>query len=152
MSEEENDGPTSPSANDIKKAFPRLGSMKAKELADALEKATESDDIESIDEAMEKANEILGGHGVSSAQEDGTHVDRYWRDTVLLYVNLGDTYDTTILYDTEEDEFSIGSWGDFIEAREGDGEQDDEEEEGEDEEDSEEEEEEEDDSESEEEE
>lgn len=132
--EEENDGPVSPSVKEIQKAFPKLGPTKAKELADALEEATEGDDVESIDKAMEKANDLLGGHGVEAAQEEGTHVDRYWRDTVCLYVNLGDTYDTTILYDTEEDEFSIGSWGDFIEAREGEDEDDDEEEEEEEEE------------------
>lgn len=34
---------------------------------------------------------------------------------VLLYINLGDTYDTTLLYEPSKNRFSVGSWGDYAE-------------------------------------
>lgn len=55
--------------------------------------------------AMERVNEILGGHGVESlALADGTLVD---------YVNLGDTYATTLLLIGVS--YFVGSWGDLVE-------------------------------------
>lgn len=128
--EEEDDGPAFPSEAEIRKAFPKLG-FKARELAQALEAAFDDDaDDDAVDEAMETANKLLDGHGVEGIQGEGAYVDKYWRDTILLYVNLGDTYDTTICYDTEAEAFFIGSWGDFYEEweREGDDEEEEEEE------------------------
>jgi hypothetical protein len=116
---------SSPSDKNLTRAFPNLDYGKAEELSDKLKEALGSEDDDAIDKALEFANEALGGHGVEAIQGDGTHIDNYWRDTVLVYVNLGDTYDTTILYDTENEEFSIGSWGDFMEEWEKDGEDED---------------------------
>jgi len=82
---------------------------------------------------MEAANEILDGHGVEGARGEGANLGKYWRDTILLYVNMGDTYDATILFDPDEEEFSIGSWGDFIEEWEQEEEEDEDGEEEEDE-------------------
>ncbi len=134
MSEEEDDEPSSPTAKEILEAFPKIGSGKAEELAELLGKALSSDEDDAIDEALETVNSAIDGHGVEGIQaEDGYKVDDYWRDTILLYVNMGDTYDTTICYDTEEEEFFVGSWGDFVEdwesAEEDQEEEDDEEEE-----------------------
>ncbi len=136
--EEEEDDRAFPSEEEIRKAFPKLSSGKVRELADALEAAFAEDaDEDAVDDAMETADEILDGHGVEGVRGEGAFIDKYWRDTILLYVNLGDTYDTTICYDTEEEEFFIGSWGDFYEKWSN---EDDEEEGGEDEEEEEEEE------------
>jgi len=62
---------------------------------------------------MEAANEIIGGHGV----EGLGFVDdcAYGKAS---YVNLGDTYDTTLLYDHGEDEFVVCSWGSWYESKE----------------------------------
>ena len=106
---------SSPSEKEILKAFPDLDHGKAKELAEKLAAAADSEEEGAADEAMEFANEALGGHGVEAIQGDDHFVDKFWRDTVLLYVNMGDTYDATVLYDTESAEFTIGSWGDFME-------------------------------------
>jgi hypothetical protein len=35
----------------------------------------------------------------------------------LSYVNMGDTYDTTLLYDHKTGRFSVGSWGDIVEKQ-----------------------------------
>jgi hypothetical protein len=37
--------------------------------------------------------------------------------TVALYVNMGDTYDATIIYDCLKDKFYVGTWGDWYEWR-----------------------------------
>lgn len=53
-------------------------------------------------------NEILGESGVESLIEDGKHI--------ASYVNNGHTYAPTIIYDVEEGEFLVTSWGDFLEG------------------------------------
>ncbi len=121
---------SSPNAKELLKAFPSIGDGKADELATKLQAAVDSDDPNEIDKVMDFANGELDGHGVESIGGEDYQVDKYWMDTILLYVNLGDTYDTTLLYDTENNEFSIGSYGDFIEEwekEEDDEEEDDEE-------------------------
>jgi hypothetical protein len=123
---------SAPSAKELLKAFPSLESVEAQKLADRLKAAVDADDPEQVDDVMDAVNEAVDGHGVESINGTDYQVDKYWMDTILLYVNLGDTYDTTLLYDTENNEFSIGSYGDFVEKwenEEEDDEEDDEEEE-----------------------
>lgn len=125
---------SAPTAKKILEAFPKLGFDKAKELAEKLEAALKSDDENAIDEVMEVANQTLDGNDVEGIQAEGGYkVDDYWRDTILLYVNLGETYEPTICYDTEGEEFFIGSWGDFVEEWEKEEDEEDGEEEEEDE-------------------
>jgi hypothetical protein len=33
------------------------------------------------------------------------------------YVNMGDTYNTTLMFDFAKDKFIVGSWGDLVEAQ-----------------------------------
>ena len=134
---------SAPSGKEILEAFPKLGESRANELSELMKKALKDvDNDDAIDEVLETANTALDGHGVEAIQaEDGYKVDDYWRDTILLYVNLGETYETTICYDTEADEFFIGSWGDFVEAWEKGDDEDDKEEDAEEDEDEEDEEE-----------
>lgn len=54
---------------------------------------------------LERADELLEGHGVESFG------NRY------SYINFGDTYDPTILYDEDEDKFFVSTWGDVEEQR-----------------------------------
>ena len=54
-------------------------------------------------------SEVLGGFGTEGIRaEDG--------GTVASYVNMGDSYATTVLLDSASWFFQIGSWGDFVEA------------------------------------
>lgn len=39
----------------------------------------------------------------------------------ISYINMGDTYDTTILFDSQRQEFSLGCYGDVIEELQQDG-------------------------------
>ena len=86
-----------------------------------------SEDMPSSDDVLARANEIMGGFGVESIECANCQVDRFYYGIVLLYVNKGDTYSTTLLYDTDEENFSIGSWGDWFEAHEAKKHQEDEE-------------------------
>jgi hypothetical protein len=65
--------------------------------------------------AMEMFNELLDGFGVEAIRSEGEHVDNYHFDIVATYVNMGDTYNTTVVYDTIDKRFMVTSWGDFVE-------------------------------------
>lgn len=68
-----------------------------------------------IDEWMKYANKELHGYGIEPIRKEGAYVDKYYYDIVGLYVNMGDTYDKTIVFDTENRQFLITSYGDFVE-------------------------------------
>lgn len=70
----------------------------------------------SVDLRLTVINDIIGGHGV----EYISHRDDGMRDVYgIEYVNLGDTYITTILYDHKLDSFRCSDYGSIIERREG---------------------------------
>ena len=72
-------------------------------------------DVDAIDDALDFANAMLGGHGVEAVR--GRWHDRYYMDIVGLYVNMGETYDTTILFDTVQGKFKLMSLGDWVESK-----------------------------------
>ncbi|WP_218253604.1 DUF2958 domain-containing protein [Candidatus Magnetobacterium casense] len=100
----------------LKAAFPNLTQDQVDKLSEAFRNAQSH---EEVDAALELANEALGGYGVEAVPIAG-QVDKYYYNTGALYVALGDTYDTTILYDTREEKFFIGSWGDWLEEQQSD--------------------------------
>lgn len=67
-----------------------------------------------VNQAMELADKTMHGHGVEEIV--GFHNSE--RKTVALYVNMGDTYSSTIIYDCLADEFYVGTYGDWVEWRE----------------------------------
>lgn len=70
--------------------------------------------MRSVNQALDRANKIMHGHGV----EEITGRPNGEMSTVALYVNMGDTYSSTIIYDVLEDKFFVGTWGDWYEWRE----------------------------------
>lgn len=48
---------------------------------------------------------------------DGNGVERIPGRPGLMYVNMGDTYDTTLIYDYKTDRFVVSSWGDLVERQ-----------------------------------
>jgi len=68
---------------------------------------------EEIDNTLEAINEVLSGFGVEAINDNDFY--GYYADISLLYVNMGDTYTPTIIYDTRNDEFLACSWGDVVE-------------------------------------
>jgi len=70
----------------------------------------------SVDTKLEYCNQYLNGYGIEPITGEFTWVNHYYQNIIALYVNLGDTYTTTIVYDTERGKFLISSWGDFYES------------------------------------
>jgi hypothetical protein len=69
-----------------------------------------------VNSALEEANKIMHGHGTESIQ--GFTDSREMKD-IALYVNMGNTYAATIIYDCISDKFYVGTYGDWLEWREG---------------------------------
>lgn len=67
-----------------------------------------------VDDILDMANDLLDGHGVEAIRGD-YHVDNYYHDIVGLYVNMGDTYNLTLLYDTDRGKFYVTTMGDWVE-------------------------------------
>lgn len=67
------------------------------------------------DDAMEKANSIMEGYGTEAIR--GKYVSFFWQDAVAVFVNMGDTYDPTLLFDTVKDRFMVTTLGDFVESK-----------------------------------
>ena len=59
---------------------------------------------------MDALNDALDGFGVESIEGRGGFI--------ASYVNMGETYETTILYNELTDTFLIVSWGDWVERNE----------------------------------
>ena len=68
-----------------------------------------------IDKILEALNEVLEGYGTEPLR--GAHVDGYHWDCQAVYINFGDTYTPTIIYDNVKDKFLVSSWGDFVEPK-----------------------------------
>jgi hypothetical protein len=58
----------------------------------------------------EIANEVLDGHGIETI-DAGNNAKSPW----IKYVNMGDTYDTTVLTHGNRSTCYLGCWGDIVE-------------------------------------
>lgn len=67
-----------------------------------------------VDNLLKSLNDLLDGYGIESIQ--GDWVSCYWQCTNALYVNLGDTYVVTVVYDTAKNKLFVSSWGSYVEA------------------------------------
>lgn len=70
-----------------------------------------------VDESLKLANKLVHGYGIEAIRTRGWY-GHYYQDIGLLYVNKGDTYRVTLYYDVGSKTFRIGSWGDWVEAKE----------------------------------
>jgi len=68
----------------------------------------------SVDNALEEVDKIIGGHGIEAIRGE-SYRGGYYGDIVGLYVNMGDTYNATVVYDTETGKFELTTWGDWVE-------------------------------------
>jgi transposase len=61
--------------------------------------------------ALHAMNEVLGTHGVEGLgpRRSGDYAPSY------EYLNAGDPYVGTLIYDRDRDRLFVGSWGDFVE-------------------------------------
>jgi hypothetical protein len=93
----------------------RIDADKAKAIAATLKAA---DSVEAVDAALAYADQMLEAHGIEALRGgEGYHVSRYYGDIVALYVNTGDAYTATIIYETEPRRFHVWTYGDFVEKK-----------------------------------
>lgn len=107
----------------LEKAFPTKG----KELRQLLTGKRKTEDYETVKkwvkecynrpsyiERLEKAlNEVLKGYGNEAVFSQGS-----FNYPAFTYVNMGDTYDTTLIRDYDKGRWVISSMGDYIEYKE----------------------------------
>ena len=70
-----------------------------------------------IERQLYAIDEVLEGHGVGCIGAGESSDDK----VVAEYIDMGNTYDTTILYDRVNDRWRVISWGDWYEWAEGKG-------------------------------
>lgn len=90
----------------------RVDRGRARALWKLLERACADGGWRAIEGALIEANNVIRGHGVEMQQ---VQTRRGPDDLSFEYVNMGDSYSTTLLYDHHADRFRITSWGDMIE-------------------------------------
>ncbi len=71
-----------------------------------------------FEEVMQAANRLMEGHGVEAIRIEGAHVDNFYGDVVATYVNMGDTYNLTIVHDSASNSFHLTTYGDWLEQNE----------------------------------
>lgn len=64
--------------------------------------------------ALTAADDMLSGHGVETIWQGKDKPS-------CLYINRGDTYTDTLLWDDWREQFCITSWGDWFERQEAEG-------------------------------
>lgn len=67
------------------------------------------------DSQLKAVDEILEGFGVEMESGD-EGFSGYFGDASYLYVNMGDCYTPTVVYDVEEGDFIVSSVGDLLEG------------------------------------
>ena len=70
--------------------------------------------IHLVEERMQAINKALRAYGVESINGE-KYCGYYWQNCCALYVNMGDTYLPTILYNVVTGKYSVTSWGDWVE-------------------------------------
>lgn len=61
---------------------------------------------------LSEVNNLIGAHGVEYIEP--AEPSQY-EDTGVYYINMGDTYITTLCYDSEKNRIIVSSWGDIVE-------------------------------------
>ena len=100
-----------PTANQLLEAFPRdLTLHQAREIAKAM-KTTYG---KKADELLNQIDRAIDGHGIEAIR--GEELRGGWfQDIVALYVNTGDTYNATVVYDAIADRWHVTTMGDWVE-------------------------------------
>lgn len=82
-----------------------------RQLWDALRLACKANTLDTHEHAMELANEAIGGHGVESLDVP----TRRGGTPSAQYVNVGDPYIATLIWDRQDNRYRIGGWADVVE-------------------------------------
>lgn len=92
------------------KAFPGMGEITAKNVRECIKYGYTVEDGEHESHAIQRRMEIIAlavdrRHDVQSLYPSHPHI---W------YLNAGDTYATTLIYNSRTQRVTIGCWGDLV--------------------------------------
>jgi hypothetical protein len=68
-----------------------------------------------VDKILEHADTLMNANGIEAIR-GAFHGDSYYQDIVALYVNTGDTYEPTLLFNTVTGGFVVTTFGDWVET------------------------------------
>lgn len=94
--------------------FLGLEPAEARELKRVMNEARSNRAMEDV---MMLADRLMAAHGVEAITGD-YYVDGFYQNIVASYVNTGDTYNATLLHESETGKFIATSWGDWVERNE----------------------------------
>lgn len=85
------------------------------ELADDLEVARSFRKWKDMDEAMREVSHLANAFGVEPVLDpDNPNKVRYWGDTRGIYINMGDQYAATLIYDVVDHEYYVTDWETYV--------------------------------------
>jgi len=79
---------------------------------------TDRERLEAAEARLARVSRATGGHGVEAIRLDESERSDPTAAPDALYINRGDPYVTTLLYDVRRDAFEEIAWGDWLEAAE----------------------------------
>lgn len=96
----------------LQEMFRELSASDIKALKAALDGATNNP---ARSDAMDTADKLIGGYGVEAIRGESNSYQSYFGDIVALYVNTGDIYNATVVYDVAKRQFYATTMGDWVE-------------------------------------
>lgn len=102
------------SAKALRENFRDITPENAKELSRRIRNAEYLSSDKERAAVIDFADKVIGGYGVEAIRGN-EHPGGYWFGSVAIYVNTGDTYSATVLFDTIKHRYYLTSFGDFVE-------------------------------------
>ena len=100
-------------ASKFKKGFKDFG-LDDKEMKTILSIIKSAKNDRAVDAALVKIDKMIDGTFGTESIRGSAFFDRFWQDTIAIYLNTGDTYNTTLLYNVVSETWMITSMGDFV--------------------------------------
>jgi hypothetical protein len=100
--------------------FRDITDRQAERVLERAQRIRETGNQREVDRHMDKINALIDGFGVEAvfyAEGIGIrpHMSDMGDELLALYVNTGDSYSPTILWDARKDTVTLTTWGDFVE-------------------------------------
>jgi hypothetical protein len=105
-----------PSLKTLREAFPNLDRARGLQVRSILRSAEVNDDVETVLLSVAPLLGILPPE-VQVIEGEAERPTRGWGDVVAVYINTGDTYKTTLLFDVPAHAFHAISMGAWVEWR-----------------------------------
>jgi hypothetical protein len=104
----------------LAREFRDLSDKDAARVVEAAQAVRDAFKLRDVEREMAKIDKLIEGFGVEAVIfREGEGLRNFKSDPhddmLALYVNTGDSYSPTILWDARRDTVTLTSWGDFVE-------------------------------------